>query len=371
MSVIVEALALGDSGRSVMVKDTIDVAGVPTRAGSRALAEAAPAQRDAEVVQRLLDSGWRITGKTNLHELAFGTTGINRWTGTPLNPRYPELIPGGSSSGSAVAVAAGLCDAALGTDTGGSIRVPAACCGVYGLKPSFGRVSRDGVMPAHSTLDCVGPFARDIATIEAVMAVICSDFSPIELDRECLVGVVAVSARDEVIACVEQALKKANFPLISVELPGMEPAYAAGMTLINRESWLGSKRYVETGLVGEDVAQRLLAASQTTDQQIAEAEQLRAAFTAEVDAALARCDVLALPTLPDYPIPVADAADTRALLGMTSLVRPFNLTGHPALSVPLLAAAGLPVGLQLVAARGADELLCAVASELARRLARK
>ena len=124
------------------------------------------------MVQALLDGGCRIIGKTSLHELAFGTTGINAWTGTPDNPLYPGRIPGGSSSGSATAVAAGLCDFSLGTDTGGSVRIPAACCGVFGLKPSFGRVSRRGVMPEQSTLDCVGPFARDMDMLIEAMGLI-------------------------------------------------------------------------------------------------------------------------------------------------------------------------------------------------------
>ena len=123
---------------TIAIKDSINIAGYPTTAASRALADAPPATRHAQVVQRLLDAGWRITGKTNMHELAFGMTGINDFSGTPPNPQDPARIPGGSSSGSASAVGDGLVDAALGTDTGGSVRGPAACCGVIGLKPTFG-----------------------------------------------------------------------------------------------------------------------------------------------------------------------------------------------------------------------------------------
>ena len=162
--IFVEKLALGGGGLRVGVKDSIDIEGVPTRMACACYADAPPAERHAEVVRALLDAGCRIVGKTNMHELAYGVTGINRWTGTPINPRAPGRVPGGSSSGSAVAVAAGLVDFAVGTDTGGSIRIPAACCGVQGLKPSFGRVSRLGVHPAKSSLDCVGPFARDVST---------------------------------------------------------------------------------------------------------------------------------------------------------------------------------------------------------------
>lgn len=139
-------LDLGGDGPHVAVKDVIDIAGTPTRAGSRAFADRPAAPTHARVVQSLLDAGCRIVGKTNMHELAFGMTGVNDWTGTPVNPRYPHLVPGRSSSGSATAVAAELCDWALGTDTGDSIRVPAACCGIVGLKPTFGRLSREGLI---------------------------------------------------------------------------------------------------------------------------------------------------------------------------------------------------------------------------------
>ena len=372
MSIVVETLQLGPAqAPSVMVKDTIDVRGFRTRAGSRALDSVLPATTSAEVVERLLAAGWQITGKTNLHELAFGTTGINRWSGTPDNPRYPGYIPGGSSSGSAAAVAAGLCDAALGTDTGGSVRIPAACCGVFGMKPTFGRVSRLGIMPAQTTLDCAGPLAADMQRLTDVLRAICPDFSALPAlsgSAAIRIGVVPVEgAAADILQCVSDALISTDFPLASIRLPGMAAAYDAGMTVINRESWLASGSFVATGLVAEDVTRRLLAASRTTDEALEQAEAVRTAFTAEVDQALTSCTVLALPTMPDYPLPVNQAADTRALLGMTSYVRPFNLTGHPAISIPLVGASGLPVGLQLVAARGADELLCAVAEVIASR----
>jgi amidase len=368
MTTVVEKLELGGRGRTVMVKDTIDVAGHPTRASSRALDEAPDAPRHAEVVQALLDAGCRITGKTSLHELAFGTTGLNAWTGTAENPRYPGRIPGGSSSGSAAAVAAGLCDFSLGTDTGGSVRIPAACCGVFGLKPTFGRISRVGVMPAESSLDCVGPFAARIDLLIEAMAAMDPVFKALAPVEGVRIGVVPVSAHPEVLAAIETALKAIDFPLDRMPLPGMQAAYDAGLAIINRETWNACGHLLETGLVGADVAARLQAASLTSDQALADAEAVRRAFTAEVDAALDRCPILALPTMPDYPARVADASDTRAAIGMTAFVRPFNLTGHPALSIPLEGASKLPVGLQLVAARGADERLLAVARELVRRL---
>ncbi|HZX17827.1 MAG TPA: amidase [Pseudomonas sp.] len=368
MAIVVEKLQLGGQGLRVMVKDTIDVAGHPTRASSRALQQAPRAERHADVVQALLDAGCQLLGKTSLHELAFGTTGLNAWTGTPENPRYPGRIPGGSSSGSAAAVAGGLCDFSLGTDTGGSVRIPAACCGVFGLKPTFGRISRAGVMPAQTSLDCVGPFAADIETLIAAMSAIDPSFKTLPAVNGICIGVVPVEAHPEVQALLGAVLEASAFDLRSVPLPGMQAAYDAGLAVINRETWNACGHLLETGLVGSDVAARLLAAGDTSEAALADAERCRAAFTAEVDGALRQCPILALPTMPEYPALVAEAADTRAAIGMTAFVRPFNLTGHPALSIPFVGASLLPVGLQLVAAKGADELLLAVARELLQRL---
>lgn len=166
----ISRFTLGEGELTFAVKDSLDIAGFPTRAGSPVLQDAPPAVRHAAVVEALLDNGCQLRGKTTLHELAFGVTGINPHSGTPRNTHYPQLIPGGSSSGSAAVVAAGEVDFAVGTDTGGSVRMPAACCGVAGLKPSFGRLSRAGVMPTESSLDCVGMFARDIATLRQALA---------------------------------------------------------------------------------------------------------------------------------------------------------------------------------------------------------
>ncbi|MGH9078384.1 MAG: amidase family protein, partial [Acidimicrobiales bacterium] len=167
------------------VKDVIDVAGWPTTAGSRAVARhAGAASADAACLAGLRRAergkGAWMAGKTNLHELALGITGINPWFGTPVNPLDPRRVPGGSSSGSAVAVANGDADVALGTDTGGSIRIPAACCGVAGLKTTWGRVPLEGVWPLAPTLDTVGPLARHVAGLVAGMALLEPGFTPAE-----------------------------------------------------------------------------------------------------------------------------------------------------------------------------------------------
>ena len=218
MSVFVEQLDLGGSGPTVGIKDSIDVAGFATRAGSRALQDAPPASTNAKVVDSLIAAGYHLIGKTNMHELAFGTTGLNNWTGTPTNPHFPAYVPGGSSSGSAVAVAAGLADVALGTDTGGSVRIPAACCGVFGLKPSFGRISREGVMPAQSSLDCVGPFAREMDALIDCMRAIDPSFGALPDISNVRIGLVEVDATNPIRQAVESAVRGSGFPSASVTL---------------------------------------------------------------------------------------------------------------------------------------------------------
>lgn len=360
-AIFVQTLSIGGTGPKVAVKDTIDIAGFPTRAGSRVFADAPSAERHADVVQALLDGGCHIIGKTNLHELAFGVTGLNGWTGTPVNPLYPDLVPGGSSSGSAVAVAAGLVDFALGTDTGGSVRVPAACCGVYGLKPSFGRVSRRGVAPAKTSLDCVGPLARDLDTIERAMAVIDPSYRRESMDQTPILGPVDLEADPDVSSTVASAIQLADVSTIQVALPNLERAFEAGLAIIGAETWVAFGDHALSPDLGEDVRRRLLAARDVTHEQLLDAERVRAVFVQEVDRLLDHVDALALPTIPGFPLSLACAAGVQSAVGVTTLVRPFNLSGHPALSIPLKAPSGLPVGLQLIGRRGADARLCAIA----------
>lgn len=365
MTIIVSELDLGTrGGLRVAVKDTIDVEGVVTRASSPALEDFAVAHRHADVVANLLAAGAHLTAKVSLHELAFGTTGINHHVGTAANPRFPGRIPGGSSSGSAAVVAAGLADFSLGTDTGGSVRIPACCCGVFGLKPTFGRVSRAGVMPEQTTLDCVGPFANSLSMLGIAMGMIDPDYRPVPIPDQATIGVLQVPARAEVAATVAQALLRSGLPLQDVALEQYAAAYEAGMVVINRETYQACGHLLQSQKVGADVAARLSAAAKTDEAALAWAEHTRRLFSAEVDELLTRFDVIALPTMPDFPLRLEEAADTSAVLGMTALVRPFNLSGHPALSIPLASECGLPVGLQLVGAKGKDAHLLAVAQRL-------
>src|ERR1700729_711582 len=169
------ALRLANEGQGprLAVKDCVDVAGLPTTAGCPVVAEMAElAHTDAAVVASAREGGARIVGKTALTELCWSASGVNHWAGTPVNPRDPRRLPGGSSSGSAVAVATGEADVALGTDTGGSVRIPAACCGVVGLKTTWGRVPVQGVYPLSRSLDTVGPLGADVAAVELGMRLI-------------------------------------------------------------------------------------------------------------------------------------------------------------------------------------------------------
>lgn len=351
------------SGLTVAVKDSIHVAGYPSWAGCKALRDVQPELEHAEVVHNLLKMGCSLLGKTNMHELAYGMTGLNEWHGTPVNALFPEYIPGGSSSGSAVAVAADMVDFSIGTDTGGSIRVPAACCGVYGFKPTFGRVSRRGVLPQESSLDCVGPFAGSAEMLYQAMQAIDPSFqgpAGLSLDKLTL-GVIDVAADPAIWAVLNQSLVQANVCTQPLTMEGIETAFAAGMSLINRETWNAYQHLADNELLGGDVKARLNNAANTSDEDIARAERVRAEVSQEVDRLLEQVDFLVLPTLPSFPMFMKDAEAGKTDLNISALVRPFNLTGHPALSIPLVAEGHRPAGMQLVGRKGSDEHLCELA----------
>lgn len=227
----ISRFTLGTGALTFAAKDTLDIAGYPTRAGSPVLQNAPEATAHATVIQQLLDSGGcQLQGKTTLHELAFGVTGINAWSGTPLNPRYPALIPGGSSSGSATVVAAGEVDFAIGTDTGGSVRMPAACCGIVGLKPTWGRVSRQGVMPADSSLDCVGFFSRDVATLRQVLARLPGEIAPAVSAHQAATAFLFGHATTDIEQLIRARLAQAGMFPADATLPAFAEAHQAGLT---------------------------------------------------------------------------------------------------------------------------------------------
>lgn len=361
----VERFTLGEGDLRFAVKDTLDIAGYPTRAGCPALAANPAAEQHADVVATLLGQGCILTGKTTLHELAFGVTGINPWSGTPVNPRFPELIPGGSSSGSAAVVASGEVDFALGTDTGGSVRMPAACCGIPGLKPTYGTLSRAGVMPAHSSLDCVGIFARSPGVLRQVLTRLAI---PVNAPLTTLpaIGFIPTATLD-IDSLLLNALAQRDLYPQQVALPLLGDAHRAGLTLISHENWQAFNPLLRDGRVSADVATRIRAGADIGADALNRAEDIRRQFTAQVDAQLAKTPLLALATLPELPPTLEEAQDPLTVVNLTRLVRPFNLSGHPALTLPMGELRGRPVALQLVAAKGQEGLLVQAAEWLAER----
>lgn len=351
-------------GPTVAVKDLIDVVGTPTTCASRPVAEVAePAPEDAACVAAIRAAGGRVVGKVNLHELAFGGSGINAYTGTPVNPLDAGRIPGGSSSGSAVAVATGEADIALGTDTAGSIRTPAACCGIAGLKTTHGRIPVGGVHPLAPSLDTVGPMAADVAGIALGMALLEPGFlpAPAPADR---VGRVRLSGVARwVDDAVDDLLAAAGLLSEATELPGWDGAEQAGtMVLFGEAARVHAVLLADhADELGEEVRVRLRHGASITGVELASATAAAEPWRAELDAALARTPVLVTAGIADEPAPLDDPVqlDTRRLNVAV------NLGGHPAIVLPVpVAGRRFPASVQLIASHGDEELLVATAAEL-------
>ncbi|MEP1767800.1 MAG: amidase [Sulfitobacter sp.] len=363
---LAHTLDMGKDGPRVAIKDCIDIKDMVSACGSAALRDSLPAAQNAVVVDTLLAQNCKIVGKTNMHELAYGMTGINDAFGTPINPRWPDRIPGGSSSGSAVAVAAGLCDFAIGTDTGGSVRQPAICCGVFGIKPTYGRVSRTGCHPVDSSLDCVGVFARTAEMLTKGMAAIDPTFQQHPIATPPRIARIMCDADPLIDNVLDASFPKAA-PLT---LAHLSDAFDAGMTIIGVEAAQAFGGLIEGDQpLGADIRARLGTAREIPDQSLRHAEDIRTAFTNEVDAALKDHDVLVCPALPLVPPTLEDAKDPATVLPLTKMLRPFNLSGHPAIVLPFFAGPdALPAGVQIIGRKGEDEHLCAFAEELAATL---
>jgi amidase len=341
-----------DAGPRLAVKDCIDVAGLPTTAGCPVVAEMAErAQTDAAVVASAREGGARIVGKTGLTELCWSASGINHWAGTPVNPRDPRRLPGGSSSGSAVAVATGEADVALGTDTGGSIRVPAACCGVVGLKTTHGRVPVKGVYPLAPSLDTVGPLGADVAAVELGMRLLEPAFRVPDSPGALVAGRIAVPGghgeADPVIeAAVDRALAAAGVAVTRVPGWDADAAVSAFGVIIDAEGFRSNAYLMPyLGQLSPDVRRNIERGARLTRADRLAAERTRVAVRGTFDALLADFPVLVLPTLLHQP----------PLLGehgfpLTALTAPVNLAGLPALALPVPAADGMIASIQVIGA---------------------
>ena len=346
------------SGPTVAVKDLFDMVGIPTTAGSAAV-QPVPATADAACLAGIR-AGARIVGRTAMHELAYGITGVNPWQGTPVNPIDPLLVPGGSSSGAAVVVANGAADVALGSDTGGSVRIPAACCGVAGLKTTWGRISLDGVWPLAPSFDTAGPLARDVAGLVLGMQLLEPGFTP--AGRDVRIGRLPVGAADGVWTAVDTAL--AGFEVVELPelLPGWYRASPAAGLLLGVEAWAAHSQLVEQrgSWMHEDVRARFERGRDTPGDEVRAAHLIRERWRVELDEVFTRVDLLCLPTLADVPAPLADPSRMYA----SRLTLPVNLAGVPALALPVPRRDGPPASLQLIGAAGSEELLLAIGQQL-------
>ena len=375
-------------GRIVSIKDLFDVAGEATTAGSALLRDAAPAARDALVVSRLRAAGAVIIGKTNMTEFAFSGVGINPHHGTPGNALDSSRIPGGSSSGAGVSVARAMCEIAIGSDTGGSVRIPSALNGLVGFKPTQARVPRDGAFPLSFTLDTLGPLCRSVADAAAADSVLAGlqdqPLPPRQVSALRLGvprGLLFSQTDDEVLAAVESALHQladAGAQLTDETLDDLlgQPFHlqergtlvAAEAAWIHRH-WVDSKPGVYDPIVLGRIrrGQTLDAASYVGIQQA------RAALLPALDARMAGLDALVLPTLPLLAPLISAVQDEENFLrtNMLLLRNPsvFNFFDLPALSLPLPRKPGdQAVGLMLVGRRGADRELLALGAAVERLL---
>jgi aspartyl-tRNA(Asn)/glutamyl-tRNA(Gln) amidotransferase subunit A len=371
--VFVDEAASGDP--VVAVKDNIDVRGMPTTAGGRHL-PGTPAERDAECVRRFRAAGCAIVGKTNLYEYAMGGTSENPHHGDVINPRAPERDAGGSSSGSAAAVAAGLADVALGTDTLGSVRIPAAFCGVVGYKPARGAISRRGVFPNSSTLDTVGVLAPDVRSAARAVEIMSgvahgpgarSRRSPRPMRRSPLRLAVPWSwlgvASDE----VGDAFDRVAGGLPDIALPPREVLCEVALTIAQYEGLRVHRRWLRTraDLYGDDLRAQLEANRAVTPARYARARREHVRLRRLMRRRLATVDAVLTPTVPIAP----PLASHRASRGLSDFTRPFNVSDSATFSIPLPGTA-LPIGLQLASNDHATAFRVALLLERRLRLRR-
>jgi amidase len=363
------------SGLTFAAKDLFDVAGVPTGGGNHDWPTGRPIpDKHSFAVQTLLDGGATLIGKTITDEVSLGILGENAFDGTPKNVRAPGRVPGGSSSGSAAAVAAGLCDTALGTDTGGSVRVPSSFCGLYGIRPTHGRIDVRGMLPQAPTSDTTGWFARDAATFARVSSVMLGEEIPQALPTRLVVATDTFGFAD---AAVADALRPLVMKLAALIGHSREDIMAPqGLSVWARAQrslqpveayntfrpWLDSRN----PRFAFSVAKGLVAASMISDSDRAWGNLMRQEARGRMAHLLPEGTILCLPTTPfpaplvGQPLSILDPLRDR----ITCLCAQGGLAGHPQVSLPGATVDGLPVGLSIIGPRGSDASLVAVARAL-------
>ena len=330
-----------------------------TTYGSVVFVEHVP-ERTAEAVTRLEAAGYVDVGKTNLHEFAYGVTSQNPHYGTVPNPIAPGRTAGGSSGGSAAALAAGLADAALGTDSGGSIRIPAACCAVVGLKPTFGLVPLEGVFPLAPTFDHAGPMARTVGDCARMMEVLVPDFRPTDLgDIQ-----IALAWTDDCTSLVRARVEEAAAKLGAVPIEFPEPD-DVGPMFMREVADVHRDLFAEHAVsYGENVRTKVERCLAVTDAEYAVAERSRSEYRERAEEALDGFDLLLVPTLAAVP-PPADVDELTVRRDLIRFTLPFNALGWPALALPVgTAEEGLPTSIQLVGRLGDDGLVLAAGAAL-------
>ena len=358
-------------GVPLAVKDLFDTAGVLTTYGSAVFADHV-SLRTAEAVTRLEAGGYAMVGKTNLHEFAYGVTSENAHYGVCPNPAAPGRVAGGSTGGGAAALVLGSADAALGTDSGGSIRIPAACCGVAGFKPSFGLVPLDGCWPLAPSFDHAGPLARNVPGCLALLRALVPGWAPAELTwlGDVRVGVAWLDTADRFVGAAVEAAA-AFIPgrrLLDFPRPegGVGVAFMREVADVHRELFAENRE-----LYSEDLQLKLDRCVAVTDAQARDGEAARARYREQAEEAFEGIDILVTPTLECVAPLVGEGGvgdhNVRARLVRNTL--PFNALGWPAFALPCgTAEHGAPASVQIVGRPGADALVAAFAAVLERAL---
>jgi amidase len=367
------------SGLTFAAKDIFDIAGFVTGGGNpdwRATHE--PAKSTAWAVRVLVEAGATMVGKTITDEITRGIFGENAHYGTPVNPRAPGRVPGGSSSGSASAVSGGSVDFALGSDTGGSVRVPASFCGLYGLRPTHGRIPLDGILLQAPSYDTIGWFARDVDLFARVGVVLLRSNMREVRPRRLVIAEDAFEVADEAVQDALRPLVDRIASLIGNHTTArLAPARLSDWSsqqqvLQGREAWETARDWIDrvNPRFSFEVAERYRFASAISDADVESAKTAQKAIVTRLNAILVDGAVVCLPTTPTPAPPRGERLSTRNVLRprISTLTCIAGTTGTPQINLPLAQVDGLPVGLSLLGARGSDEMLIAFAREVAHAL---